>query len=197
MINFLKGTIEDIGENQIILDVAGVGFELVCSSSATKSFKSAEKVKILTYLQVRDDALVLFGFKDRLEKDMFEKLLTVSGIGPKMAITILSGISVTDFAVAVLNANVKTLSSIKGLGKKTAERIIVELREKVSGMSNDSLEFLNNKQETLNAEIVDAVYALIALGINKTNATTLATDTYKQGMKAEDVIRECLKGMAK
>src|SRR5512140_3308878 len=133
MISFLKGKLVEALPTQVVLDVNGVGYEaLIPLSSYDKLPQPGQEVKLLTHLAVREDAHTLYGFMTAAERELFRLLInTVSGIGPKIALNILSGIAVTAFRGAVANGDVKALSQISGVGKKTAERIVVELKDKI------------------------------------------------------------------
>src|SRR3984885_12670761 len=133
MITFLHGKLIEALPTQVVVDVNGVGYEvLIPLSSFDKLPPPGGEVKLLTQLVVREDAHILYGFMSLAERDLFRLLInTVSGIGPKIALNILSGISVTAFRGAVANGDVKMLSQISGVGKKTAERIIIELKDKI------------------------------------------------------------------
>src|SRR5215510_5694278 len=133
MITFLQGRLVDALPTQVTVDVHGVGYEvLIPLSSFDKLPPVGQDIKILTHLAVREDAHVLYGFISAQERDMFRLLInTVSGIGPKIALNILSGMNVTALRGAVANGDVKALSQINGVGKKTAERIVVELKDKI------------------------------------------------------------------
>src|SRR5215471_16354186 len=137
MISFLHGKLIEALPTQVVLEVNGVGYEvLIPLSSYDKLPQPGQEVKLLTHLAIREDAHVLYGFMSAAERDLFRLLInTVSGIGPKIALNVLSGISVTAFRGAVANSDVKALSQISGVGKKTAERIVVELKDKVGASS--------------------------------------------------------------
>ncbi len=194
MIFYLVGTIEEKSENLLVLDVNGVGYELLISNTTLVSLPlEGETTKVLTYMQVKDDGVCLFGFATQEEKSMFLKLITVSGVGPKMAITILSGIKLSDLIVAIINEDSTLLSKIKGLGKKTAERICLELKDKVSTTSselNNDLTFATNFNETA---LNDAVDTLISLGINRNEAYRLARSKATEDITAEEIILKVLK----
>ena len=134
MIGYIKGKVLAAEAGAVLLENGGIGYELVCSGALFAKLASAKEGEAYTDLQVREDGVSLFGFVSLEEKKMFLQLVTVSGVGPKMGIAILSGMSVQDIAVAIASSDVKLLSSVKGLGKKTAERIILELREKVNAV---------------------------------------------------------------
>ena len=129
MIGYIKGKTLHANDGVVILENNGFGFEVVCSAQAYEQLVNVGYGGVYTYLAVREDALNLYGFISLEEKSMFLKLITVSGVGPKMGITILSQMDLKTLTVAIAKGDVKTLSSVKGLGKKTAERIILELKE--------------------------------------------------------------------
>lgn len=165
MISFLKGTLSEALPTQVVIDVNGVGYEvLIPLSSFDKLPVPGGEVKLLTHLAIRDDAHVLYGFSSETERDLFRQLIRhVTGIGPKIALNVLSGTTPTSFQAAVANGDVKALSGISGVGKKTAERIVVELRDKLGdGMVIDS-----GSGAPISAEdqkMADAIAALEALG---------------------------------
>ncbi len=169
MIGYLKGKLLYAEENVAVLEVNGVGYELTLSSSALKSVLDNRGGEVYTYLAVREDGVSLYGFISPEEKRMFLKLITVSGVGPKMGITVLSQTSLKDLATAIATSDVKSLSKIKGLGKKTAERIILELREKMSEQIDQNTN-VNSQGETLDLtdkDYQDAMMALLGLGFEK------------------------------
>src|SRR6185295_5483838 len=133
MITFLHGRLVEALPTQVTIDVQGVGYEaLIPLSSFDKLPQPGNEVKLLTHLAIREDAHVLYGFMTPQERELFRMLInTVSGIGPKIALNVLSGMNVVAFRGAVANGDVKSLSQISGVGKKTAERIVVELRDKI------------------------------------------------------------------
>lgn len=199
MIYSLKGKVVKTEENLVVLETPnGISWGVICSTPTVIAVsQETETITLLTYLQVREDALTLYGFSNQQEKELFQNLITVSGIGPKMAIQILSGISVQDFALSVLNGNVKTLSGVKGLGKKTAERIIVELREKMGELPNNtSLDFLSAPTTAKTSAMQEAEGVLISLGF-KNEAEKLIKTYATPNMTAEEIIRACLQGAGK
>lgn len=200
MIYSLTGKILALDDNTIVVDTGNMAFEVICSSYAVFSLAGKnEPQTILTYLQVREDAMCLFGFKDAKEKKLFNDLLLVSGVGPKMAITVLSGLSTDDIIRAILSSDIKTLSSIKGLGKKTAERIILELSKKLGGES--SLDTLVSEQAEvqtkLKKEIEEAYEVLVSTGMQKAEAMELAKTNYKEGITSEELVVLCFKNARK
>jgi Holliday junction DNA helicase RuvA len=201
MITFLQGKLVEALPTQVVVDVNGVGYEaLIPLSSFDKLPQPGETVKLLTQLVVREDAHILYGFASAAERDLFRLLVnSVSGIGPKTALNILSGVSVMAFRGAVAGGDVKALSQISGVGKKTAERIIVELRDKIGPASAgweaaSARRALSPEDQKLN----DAVLALMALGfkqIDAHDAVRHASRSAGLGAKAtvEDLVRACLK----
>lgn len=198
MITFLNGKLVEALPTQVVVDVNGVGYEvLIPLSSFDKLPQPGHEVKLLTQLIVREDAHVLYGFMSIAERDLFRLLINnVSGIGPKIALNILSGISVTTFRGAVAGGDVKALSQISGVGKKTAERIIVELRDKVGAAGAWEASSAQRTLSPADQKINDAVLALMALGFKQVDAH----DTVRQaqatlGAQAtvEELVRACLK----
>jgi Holliday junction DNA helicase RuvA len=198
MITSLSGTLVESLPTQVIIDVQGVGYEvLIPLSSYDKLPAPGQDVKVLTHLAIREDAHVLYGFMTAAERDLFRLLInTVSGIGPKIALNVLSGVSVPAFKGAVANGDVKALSQISGVGKKTAERIVVELKDKIGAAG--AWEAASEKFGLSAGEqkINDAVLALMALGFKQVEAH----DAVKQAQAilgpqagTEDLVRACLK----
>ncbi|NJK93196.1 MAG: Holliday junction branch migration protein RuvA [Blastochloris sp.] len=197
MIAFLKGTLMDVLPNKVILEVRDIGYELLIPLSTFDRLpQPGQNLLLHTYLQVREDAHLLYGFFSRQERDLFLLLInTVSGVGPKLALAVLSGCSPDQFQSAVALQDVAYLSKIKGLGKKTAERIVLELKDKVGltatlpGGSPSSAP-ADAGQKQLN----DAVLALIALGYKQPDAIKAVTSV---GGKAslEETVREALKAL--
>jgi len=198
MITFLHGKLVEALPTQVIVDVNGVGYEvLIPLSSFDKLPPPGQEVKILTHLVVREDAHLLYGFMTMPERDLFRLLVnTVSGIGPRTALNVLSGISVMAFRGAVANGDIKALSQISGVGKKTAERIIVELRDKIGAAGAWEA---SSAQRALSAEdqkLNDAVLALMALGFKQIEAHDAVRKVQAgAGSQAtvEELVRACLK----
>lgn len=199
MIAYLKGEVKEASENYMVVESGGIGYELTATMGAIFEFKATDsEVTIPTYLQVREDGVTLFGFKNSGEKSMFLKLITVSGVGPKLAVTILSGISVEDLCLAITTEDIALLSKIKGLGKKTAEKIVVELREKVGSIAGAKLPLEIGSIAGIDQSAVeDASLALMSLGMTQGEAMKLASKLAKEGDTAEIIIKKCLKDMAR
>ena len=201
MITFLHGKLMEALPTQVVVDVNGLGYEaLIPLSSYDKLPQPGQEVKLLTHLVVREDAHVLYGFMSAAERELFRLLInTVSGIGPKIALNILSGISVAAFRGAVANSEVKVLSQISGVGKKTAERIVVELRDKIGEAGGWEALSAQRALSPADQKVNDAVLALLALGFKQIEAH----DSVRQAQKmlgapatVEDLVRACLKKAA-
>lgn len=193
MISFLRGIIEEKIENSVIVDVNGVGYEVTVSNNTLSNLPIGEMAKVLTYMAVREDGVYLYGFSSHDERDMFNKLITVSGIGPKVAIGILSGMNLGDLTVAIVKQDLKMLSTIKGLGKKTAERLCVELKDKidmVGVVSENTFAAVDYNEDAVQM----ATDTLISLGINKNEAYSLARANAGNNATAEEIISKALRG---
>lgn len=202
MIYSLTGKISMLDENTVVVDTGAVAFEVVCSSyTVYKLSEKTEPQTILTYLQTREDGMTLFGFLDRKEKRLFSDLILVSGVGPKMAITILSGLPIDEIIRAIVSGDVKLLSSIKGLGKKTSERIVLELNNKLGGEAEleslISCDSITLGTPALSKEMQEAYDVLVGMGVQKNTATESVKNNYSQGMTSEQLVVECLKNLHK
>jgi holliday junction DNA helicase RuvA len=172
MISFLHGKLVDALPTQVTVDVNGVGYDvLIPLSSFDKLPQPGGEVKLLTHLAVREDAHVLYGFMTAPERELFRMLInTVSGIGPKIALNVLSGMNPVAFRGAVASGDVKSLSQISGVGKKTAERIVVELRDKIGAAGAWEASSAARSLSASDQKINDAVLALMALGFKQPEA---------------------------
>src|SRR5260221_767303 len=198
MITFLQGKLVEALPTQVVVDVNGVGYEvLIPLSSFDKLPQPGQPVKLLTQLIVREDAHILYGFASAAERDLFRLLInSVSGIGPKTALNIVSGISVTAFRGAVASSDVKSLSQISGVGKKTAERIVVELRDKIGAAGAWEAASAKHALSPDDQKINDAVLALMALGFKQIEAhdsVRAAQTMLGAAASVEQLVRACLK----
>lgn len=201
MIAYLRGKVLTTTEETAILDVNGVGYEVYCSSGAFKKLNVGEVGELFTYLQVKEDGMTLFGFDSVKEKELFLKLITVNGVGPKMGIAVLASLSGDEFARVIATADVKRLSAVKGLGKKTAEKIVLELHGKISAvevMSASGEEFnptMPPSETKLTAAEEEAVQALIGLGFTRSESAQAVKKAHENGAKTvEEVIMKALQG---
>lgn len=206
MIASLTGKIQYISSDRCVVDTNGVGYEVFLSTEGLSRLpEKGEEVFLHIHTNVREDAFILFGFDTRAEKEMFLTLKTVSGIGPKLALAILSGMQVDALCQAISMEDVKGLTTISGVGKKTAERICVELKDKVGGMEVASSEVPQSTVAalTVGTVLMDALSALVNLGYTDPVAREalgkvkkqVGDDTFSE-MKIEELIREGLRILA-
>ncbi len=169
MIGYIKGNLLNAADGVVLLENNGVGYEITCSASVYAKILSANGGEVYTFTSVKDDGISLYGFENIEEKNMFLKLISVSGVGPKMGIAVLSNMNLHDLAVKIATSDVKGLSAVKGLGKKTAERIILELRERVGEtvINVQTGEVCAPDSSALSQEDEDAVIALTSLGFTR------------------------------
>lgn len=200
MIAYLKGRALQITAETAIIEVGGIGYEAYCSGGAFRKIVVGETVELYTYLQVKEDGVTLFAFGSMKEKELFLKLTSVSGVGPKLAISVLTGLSADELVQAIYAADVKRLSAVKGLGKKTAEKIVLELHGKISAeevmkASGDSVTAAV-QTSVLSAEDDEAISALMGLGFTKNESAQAVKRAHDAGAKSvEDIIRKALGGM--
>ncbi len=197
MYAYLKGTLEHIDENYIVIDVNGVGYKVYVAASIFDKLPMMHNlVKVFTYLHVKEDIMDLYGFIDREQQSMFELLISVSGVGPKAALAVLSTNSVTDFALAVVSSDEKTITKAPGIGKKIAQRIILELKDKIK---SEELVGVNNSEmfDTIPNHSSEAVNALVVLGYSTGEAARAVQAVQKEGLVLEDIITLALKYMMK
>ena len=193
----ISGKLEDIDGNLITISCGGVGYEIFASQTTLDKLGGiGDDAKVWTYLNVdvRDGEISLFGFSSREEKKMFLNLTSVSGIGPKTAITILGSVSVYDLASSIASGDASVIARVKGLGKKSAERIVLELRENME----KSVEFAK-APKTDNAELETeqeyAVNVLLTLGLSRFDAVKKIREVTQAGDKAEDIIQKVLRNL--
>ncbi len=201
MIAYLKGRVLTITSETAIVEVGGVGYELYCSGGAFRKITVGEIVELYTYLQVKEDGVTLFGFANPKEKELFLKVISVSGVGPKMGIAILTGLSADEFTQAIATADVKRLSAVKGLGKKTAEKIVLELHGKISAaeVMSASVDPISAAMESgagsVSAQDEEAISALMGLGFTKNESANAVKRAKEQGASTtEEIIRKALQG---
>ncbi len=188
MIKSLKGILAQKSPTSVVLDVNGVGYGLSISLFAYDQLPAeGECAQILTYQYVREDRLELFGFADEREREMFVHLISISGIGPNSAQIILSGMSLEDLQSAIVNERAGDLTSIKGIGRKTAERMVVELKDKIPLARNLKLEDKKGVVSGESAVVEEAVLALAALGINTASARSAVRAAIKRNGDAQNV----------
>jgi holliday junction DNA helicase RuvA len=192
MIAFVRGAFVHKSPATIIVDVNGVGYEVQVSLNTYSAIQGLDQGLLHTYLHIREDAQVLYGFADLKEKEIFIQLIGVNGIGAATARVMLSSMKPEEIGRAIVQGNIKLLESIKGIGKKTAERVVLELRDKLSKQSHE-INIGSLENNTLEA---DALNALLALGINRAGAEQAIKKVVSSSpapMKVEDIIKQALK----
>ncbi len=200
MIGYLKGKVKYISPDYILMEVGGVGYEVVCSGAAfsrLSGVKAGEEGEVYTYLQVKEDGFTLFGFADPAEKELFLRLTSVQGVGAKMALAILSSMRPNEVSEAIATADSKRLSAAKGVGKKLAERIILELHGKISADELLGSETVGGRVSVPTmSEDDDAVSALMGLGFTKQESAQAVSRAKSLGAKTvEEIISAALRGM--
>jgi Holliday junction DNA helicase RuvA len=194
VIGRLRGVVIHKQPPQLLVDVAGVGYEIEAPMSTFYTLpESGQPVTLFTHLQVREDAHVLYGFASAAERDLFRALLKVSGVGGKMALAILSGMNAEAFARCVADGDAAALTRLPGIGKKTAERLIVEMRDRVQASSLPAAPGAKVPAAEVRTPVEDAVHALIALGYKPPEASRMVSRLETEGLEREEIIRQALK----
>jgi len=199
MIGRLVGILLEKQPPAILLDVQGVGYELEASMSTFYHLpECGEGITLHTHLVVREDAQLLYGFYSLSERQMFRNLIKISGVGPKLALTILSGMSAQDFSQCILEGDSKALTRLPGVGKKTAERLVIELKDRLEKeeaiKSPDTAKGSSVKIERQSDPANDAVSALISLGYKAQQASQMVRDLDIKDKSTEEIIRTALQG---
>lgn len=197
MITYLNGILAEKNPAKVVVECCGVGYEaLIPLSTYDRLPATGEKVKVFTYHSVREDDEILFAFSSLEERDMFTMVTSVSGVGPKTALAVLSGFTIGDLQLAISQGDAKRIAAVKGIGKKTAERIVVELKDKVNpieALANSSAASSSEQRSVLR----DAMLALTALGFAEEKARKMVSDVLESDPKISDtetVIKRALGG---
>lgn len=204
MIGRIQGILVEKQPPEILVDVAGVGYEIQMPMTSFYQLPNVgEQVTVFTHFVVREDAQLLFGFADKMERGLFRELIKANGVGPKLGLAILSGMSAGQFLQSVQQEDVSALVSLPGIGKKTAERLVVELRDRLATFSKQqSIDVTNlpgadnGPGETFVTKSdvkEEALSALVALGYKAQQATKMVNSVYEDGMDSEQIIRQALK----
>ncbi len=201
MFAYIKGTLEGKSNDSIIVEAGGIGYRIFTAlSTINGAGQLSSQIKVYTHYYVREDIAALYGFITLEELGMFDMLITVSGVGPKAAISMISTLSPSRFALAVVSQDTKSLSKAPGIGPKMAQRIILELKDKISkeqltgSNSPDTAPILENG--TLNS-VSEAVSALMVLGYSSYEASGAVSKSYTEGMEVEELIMKALKSLSK
>ena len=195
MIGYIKGKIEVKTKDYVISDVNGVGYKIFMSDKSINSIEKGMEVKIYTFMKVREEDISLYGFLNNEELITFEQLISVGGIGAKSAITVLSNISPSKFALSVITNDVNTLKKLPGIGAKTAQRIILELKDKMKtndAVDSKSVENLSDNIE-INNNIQDAIEALCVLGYMRKDVENVLSKINTDNLSVEEIIKQGLK----
>ncbi|OCG16817.1 Holliday junction DNA helicase RuvA [Gilliamella sp. App6-5] len=199
MIGRLRGTIIEKQPPKVLIEVAGVGYDVFMPMTCFYELpENGQEVIVLTHFAVREDAQVLYGFNQEQERELFRELIKVNGVGPKLALAILSGMSASQFISAVEQGEIKTLVKLPGVGNKTAQRLIVEMKDRIKrfgeqSSSSSSIVETGSIQKTANQIESEAVSALIALGYKPQEASRIINKVIIPDMDCETLIREALK----
>ena len=198
MFYHISGKVAAIEPNLAVIDCGGVGFALNVSVNTLSHLQLGETVKLYTHESIREDSFELFGFFDRQEKRCFEMLIDVSGVGPKAAISVLSSVTPETLAMAVISGDEKALTAAPGIGKKIAQRILLELKDKIAKESGGST--LGTAVSSVpggKSKLSDAISALAVLGYSSSEISFVMKDIDAESSSLEDIIRQALKKMIK
>lgn len=204
MISFLKGTIDEIEVDSIVVDVNGVGYDVyITSTMLAKLPQKTSEIKLYTHHHIREDAQTLYGFLTKKDRETFKTLLSVSGVGPKVALGVLSVLDANSLVSAVVSNDVKALSSCPGIGKKTAARLILELKDKFGSLVDDDTVTMPvglNSPDLKNNVIKDAKNALVSLGysLREVNSvfSKITPEQLNQSADVEEIIKLFLKNVS-
>jgi len=192
MIDQISGKIISINDNYVVLAVGGLGIKVNISANFASKLVNEDLITLVTYLNVREDALDLYGFKNDSERNLFLMLIAISGIGPKLAVSILSGVELEELKSNILSGDIKSLTSIPGVGAKTAKRIIIELKDKLSKTTTTELGFEENFGSKTSKDVLSA---LVGLGYSESMATKVIKriNPANPDKSIESLIKEALK----
>jgi holliday junction DNA helicase RuvA len=198
MIGFIKGNVDYLANDHCIIDNNGIGYRIFMPFGQLSLLKVGQEVKAFTYLAVRDDALLLYGFLTRDYYSLFLQLISVSGVGPKVALGMLSTAKPDEFYLAIQSRDLKFLTKLPGIGKKTAERLLLELKDKIGSSGGEELDFVDSTGTLTGTVVDDAMAALITLGYTNSEIIPVIKRIQdRDTMKSEEIIRQALKLMGR
>lgn len=197
MIAYIKGKVDFKSINYAVIEINGVGYKIFMPTKSLQEIEIKSEIKVFTYMKVSEDDVSLYGFMTNEELAMFELLISVGGIGAKSAINILSNIEPSKFALAVITDDVNTLKKLPGIGPKTAQRIILELKDKLKSEQAVELQDTENTQIKLNPNLQDAIDALQVLGYTRVEIEKTLGEINTSDMTVEEIIKEGLKLFAR
>ena len=194
MFAYIKGSLEMKFKNYIVIDVGGLGYKIFMAENSINTIGDiGDTVKVFTYYRVREDDVSIYGFKTQEELRMFELLLSVSGVGAKSALVMLSCIEPSEFAIAVISNNVKLLTQVHGIGTKSAQRIILELKDKIKAeQSEEQIEQSQEKTSKINENVQEAISGLMVLGYSKKDIEKAFEHLAVESLSVEDLIKKGL-----
>lgn len=194
MFAYIKGSLEMKFKNYIVIDVGGLGYKIFMAENSINTIGDiGDTVKVFTYYRVREDDISIYGFKTQEELRMFELLLSVSGVGAKSALVMLSCIEPSEFAIAVISNNVKLLTQVPGIGTKSAQRIILELKDKIKAeQSEEQIEQSQEKASKINENVQEAISGLMVLGYSKKDIEKAFEHLAVESLSVEDLIKKGL-----
>lgn len=197
MISYVKGELAEIQNGRIVVDTGGIGVEILVPASVMGSLpRVGEEVKIYTYFRVSEDAMTLYGFNSGRDRAMFEQLISVSGIGPKGALAILSTLSPDDLRMAIMSGDAKSIAQSPGIGAKTAQRVIIDLKDKIDLEDILGVSSGNNNVNIASGNAQEAIEALVSLGYSPTTAArAVRAIEGAEDMDTEDILKAALKYM--
>ncbi len=195
MINFIRGTVVSKNNDYVVIECNGIGYKVSVSDNTLNRIAVSAEMQIFTYMSVSENAIGLYGFLSNDELSMFNMLISVSGIGPKVALQILSSFTPSELMIIIIGEDSKTMATAKGVGTKTAQRIIIDLKDKMKEVSvgNDKVASLDIHNEVDDNSVVDAIDALIVLGYSKMEAVKAVNSVYKEDADVQSLIKESLK----
>ena len=193
MISYIKGIIEEVEEDKLIIDNNGMGYGIFMPQSSLELIGPGEELKIYTYLNVKEDAMQLYGFLSKEELNLFKKLIGVSGVGPKGGLSIITACPGDSLQMAIISGDAKAISKAQGIGAKTAQRIIIELKDKID---LEEVIFTNSGEAVADTGVKsDAIEALIALGYSRTSAFNAVNKVDKITDDVEELLKLALKNI--
>ena len=200
MFYYLDGVIADIEPGFVVVDIGGVGYQCFTTANTMSYLEKGKKARLYTYCNIKEDAFDIYGFHDTSEKRSFEMLLSVSGVGPKAAISILSSVTPEQFAMAVISENEKAFTTAPGIGKRIAQRIILELKDKISkenGSIKSTGAVIPGGAQLSGNKLSEATAALTVLGYSSAEITNALRQIDVEALSVEDIIRSVLKASVK
>ncbi len=198
MISFVKGILAEVLDGSVVVETGGFGMEIRVPSSVMEQLPGiGEEVKMYTYFRVSEDAMSLYGFNTRRDLEMFEQLIGVNGIGPKGALAILSTMSPDDLRMAIMAGDDKTIQSAPGIGARTAQRVILDLKDKIriEDVIRSAYDGAVRKTSAGNPDALEAIEALVSLGYGRTEAARVVRSIGTEGLTADQILKEALRSM--